>query len=120
MMNSAVQRSNCICFFHCAPLVGVNFLILILNLIFMASWANGLCTQGLFTSCVAMFGKSEQVDMALFPLFVLAIAHAFLAFLYTLRLLHLRRTGLIGKIGLPIAQSLPECFGFESWETLRT
>lgn len=67
--------------FFTAPLMELNLLILILNLIFMASWANGLCTQGLFTSFVAIFGKSEQIEMVLFPLFVLAIAHAFLAFL---------------------------------------
>lgn len=54
--------------FFTAPLTEVNFLILILNLIFMASWANGLCTQGWLTHFVAIFGKSEQVDMALFPL----------------------------------------------------
>lgn len=54
--------------FFTAPLMEVNLLILILNLIFMANWANGLCTQGLFTSFVAIFGKSEQIEMALFPL----------------------------------------------------
>lgn len=54
--------------FFTAPLMEVNLLILILNLIFMASWANGLCTPDVFPSFVAMFGKSEQIEMALSPL----------------------------------------------------
>lgn len=105
----ATQHTNCICFFCCVLRRKVILLNFIQNLIFMASWANGLCTQVRF-----VYQNYSHIWQILtnrncsFPpyLFLQLLMYVFLTF-DALRLLHLTRTGLIGKTGLPVARSLP-------------